>query len=74
MVLVAGNKILTADEGEPRQGYENGTDTMGSVSVLDLGSKQSHIIDFTILDTKRDALLNDGVILMKDANPSTDCS
>lgn len=45
---------------------------MGSVSVLDLGSKQSYIIDFTILDTKRDTLLNDGVILMKDANPSTD--
>lgn len=72
-----GNYILTADEGEPREGYGTGVvDPKGSVSVIDLtgGIDQAtaHIVTFDAFDSQRDALVADQVILKKETMPSVD--
>ena len=68
-----GTMVLTANEGEPRQGYEVGTvDPMGSVSIIDAGTFQGQTLDFTSFDGKRDELVEKGVILKKNTNPSVD--
>ena len=66
-----GSKILTANEGEPRDGYE-ATDPMGSVTVVDLDAKVVNTYDFESLDSSRDALINHGVLLRADTDPSVD--
>ena len=66
-----GSKILTANEGEPREGYE-ATDPMGSVTVVDLDAKVVNTYDFESLDSSRDALINHGVLLRADTDPSVD--
>ena len=72
-----GKYILTADEGEPRNGYgENVIDPKGSVSIIDLKkgieNATSNIVDFTKFDVKRNELVKNNVILNKGVNPSED--
>lgn len=65
--------ILTANEGEPREGIREGiVDPQGSVTIVNLESGESKLATFEKFDDKRDELLNDNVILMKDAKPSVD--
>lgn len=75
MVTFAGNKVLTANEGEPRLGYgESAVDPAGSVTVLDLSASepQSVTVGFESFDSSRAELVEDGVILKKDTAPSVD--
>lgn len=73
-----GTKILTANEGEPREGYgENVTDPKGSVTVITLNSKDlknssSDTVYFDSFDEKRAELVEQGIIFTKDALPSED--
>jgi hypothetical protein len=70
-----GQYILTADEGEPRRGYDGiGIDPPGSVSILNTRTRELLIADFVDFDTaaKRAALAADGVILTKGTRPSVD--
>lgn len=77
MVTFAGNLVLTANEGEPRLGYAEGTvDPKGSVTIVDLSAGvQNGIVSNATLDSfdsQRDALVKAGVLIKKGANPSTD--
>ena len=77
MVTFAGNYILTADEGEPRLGYNGESiDPKGSVTIIDLSSGIkngiSSIVTFDKFDNQRSELVNSGVVLKKDALPSSD--
>lgn len=70
-----GSKILTANEGEPRQGYATGNvDPQGTVSVIKTADNTVTTADFTAYDAaeNRAALVNAGVVLKKDAAPSAD--
>ena len=72
-----GNYILTADEGEPRGGYDQGTeDPKGSVTIVDISegleNASPKTVTFVDFDDKRQELLEDGVILKKDTDPSVD--
>ena len=54
--------VLSADEGEPRNGYGEGcVDPKGTVTVLDLSDESSTQVDFTEYDA--DALLEQNVLL-----------
>ena len=74
MITFADNATaLTADEGEPREGYgENTVDPKGSVTVVDVEAQESTVVDFSAFDAQRDALAEDGVVLKKGSNPSVD--
>lgn len=63
--------LLTADEGEPRQG-ETGEDPKGSVTVIQVTDLTSEVIDFTSFDSQRDALTDKGIVIEKKKNPSVD--
>ena len=68
-------KILSADEGEPRNGYEAGSiDPKGTVTVIDLTNQNVSHLDFTVFDSeaKRAELVQNGVILKKGTAPSVD--
>ena len=68
-------KVLTANEGEPREGYGSGvTDPVGTVTVIDLDSKSTNNIGFTDYDSTemRQELVDKGIILKKGTNPSVD--
>ena len=73
-----GSKILAANEGEPREGYGEGTvDPAGSVSVIwldaeDPASSSHRNIGFESFDEKREALVENGVMLTKGNSPSVD--
>lgn len=73
-----GSKVLTANEGEPRNGVGEGiTDPAGSVTVItlnteDLTQSSSDTIGFEAYDSRRDELVAQGVIFRKDAMPSED--
>ncbi|MBQ9932233.1 MAG: choice-of-anchor I family protein [Ruminiclostridium sp.] len=68
-----GSKVLTANEGEPREGYGEGTtDPMGSVTVVDLDAKTVTTCDFTSLDNNRAKLVRNGVLLKTGTAPSVD--
>ena len=67
------NTILTADEGEPREGYGDGiTDPAGSVTIIDLNSLTSRVVGFGAFDSSVEELASDGMIIMKGVLPSTD--
>lgn len=72
-----GAKLLTADEGEPREGYGADTvDPAGSVTVIDLakepGSAET-VVGFTQFDgSARQSLVDAGVVLKKGTEPSVD--
>ncbi|WP_027088619.1 choice-of-anchor I family protein [Thomasclavelia saccharogumia] len=65
-------QILTANEGEPRDGYSGAVDPKGSVSVINTKTNEVKTIDFTAFDSQRDALVEKGIVLKKGALPSTD--
>lgn len=72
-----GNYALTADEGEPRDGYADGTlDPKGSVTVLDLTNgvtrASAKTIDFSAFDGRRGELVEKGVLLKPATPPSVD--
>lgn len=65
-----GKYILSADEGEPRKGYDKGAlDPKGSVTIVDVENKKTKKVEFNI---DRDEALNNGVLLKKDSNPAED--
>lgn len=65
-----GKYILSADEGEPREGYSNGAvDPKGSVTIVNLDNEDIKKIEF---DIDREKALNEGVLLKKNSNPSED--
>ena len=74
MVTFADNNtVLTADEGEPRQGYGEGiTDPKGSVTVIDVTARTAVVVDFTSFDAQRDSLVSAGIVLKKNSEPSVD--
>ncbi len=77
MVTFAGNLILTANEGEPRKGYADGTtDPKGSVTIFDLsaGLQSGTVTEATFesFDERREELVKSGVLIKKGANPSAD--
>lgn len=65
-------QILTANEGEPRDGYIGAVDPKGSVSVINTKTNVVKTIDFTAFDSQRDTLVEKGIVLKKGALPSTD--
>ena len=71
MVTFAGDGVvLTADEGEPREGYgENIADPKGSVTVVDVEAQESTVVDFSAFDSQRDQLAEDGIVLKKGQRP-----
>ena len=75
MVTFADNgTILTADEGEPREGA-NADDPRGSVSIVTIdgnGSLSSNSVYFDEFDVQREALTGAGVLVQKNALPSED--
>ena len=75
MVTFANNNtILSADEGEPRNGAD-AEDPKGSVSIVDIGSDYTltaSIVYFDSFDEKRDELTAAGVLIQKNTQPSTD--
>lgn len=76
MVITAvnGRYLLTANEGEPRKGYETGIDPAGTITIVDTESSSVRTIGFEKYDTEegRKSLLNNQVVLKKDAKPSLD--
>lgn len=59
-----GSKILTADEGEPREGYGTGiVDPAGSVSVIDTATGKVTVLGFEGFDAKE--LADQGVLIGK---------
>jgi len=67
--------ILTADEGEPRQGYSAGAiDPPGSVTIVNVSTNDVRVVGFNAFDTAsaKTAFLRNGGILGKGANPSLD--
>jgi hypothetical protein len=70
-----GQYILTADEGEPRQGYSGGAvDPPGSVTIVNINTNEVRVIGFENFDGEaaRTALTQNGVILNKGLKPSLD--
>jgi hypothetical protein len=77
MICFTGDEqyVLTADEGEPREGYSGGAiDPPGSVTILDLASNEARIAGFAGFDVpgERAALIQKKVILNTGAKPSLD--
>jgi hypothetical protein len=66
-----GRYILSANEGEPRDGY-GAIDPKGSVTIVDTIADTIKTVDFTAFDAQRESLANSGVILKKGALPSND--
>lgn len=75
MVTFADNStILTADEGEPRNG-DSAVDPKGSVTIVKIDNENkltSKQIYFDEFDEKRDELTSEGVLVQKGKNPSED--
>lgn len=71
-----GNAVLTADEGEPRNGYEAGEDPAGSITMVDLSqgidNATAQTVGFEKFDAQRDNLVNEGVLLKTGLMPSQD--
>lgn len=69
------SRILTADEGEPREGYGKGaTDPAGTVTVITLAEGTAANVGFETYDSAeaRQALVDAGIVLKKDTAPSAD--
>jgi len=88
MVLFTNNglTVLTADEGEPREGYGEKVDPKGSITLIPMAATlslqsgilqgsnliASSILDFIAFDDKIAELTDKKVILKNDALPSVD--
>lgn len=74
LTFTSNGTILTADEGEPREGT-NAVDPKGSVTIITIDSannmnaKSAYFDNF---DAKREELTSAGVLVQKDKQPSTD--
>ncbi len=69
------NTVLTANEGEPREGYATPeADPQGGISIIDIAKKSSNNLTFEAFDTAeaRAALVKQGVVLKKGSLPSRD--
>ena len=67
--------ILTADEGEPREGYAaRAIDPPGSVTIVNVNTNEVRVVGFGAFDgaSARAAFLQSGGILNRGANPSLD--
>lgn len=71
MVVFGGYLILSANEGEPREGYD-AADPKGSITVVDLSSSSVENLYFDDFDGKRDELVEKGIVIKKGALPSVD--
>ena len=59
-----GNKVLTANEGEPREGYGDGTtDPAGSITVVNLTEKTAKTVGFEDFDAEE--LASQGILFNK---------
>ena len=70
-----GSMVLTADEGEPREGFGEGiVDPIGSVTIVKLEEEGQPVttVNFEEWDAKRDELLAKNILLKKDLKPSED--
>ncbi|MDR0291089.1 MAG: choice-of-anchor I family protein [Treponema sp.] len=70
-----GQYILSADEGEPRNGYSDGAiDPPGSVTIVNTATHEVRTIGFEDFDGEaaRAALIQSGVVLNRGMNPSLD--
>lgn len=68
-------KILTANEGEPREGYGQGkSDPKGTVSVISPAEGKVRNIGFETYDNEEDRnrLTDEGIIIKKGSRPSED--
>lgn len=69
------SRILTANEGEPREGYADGAvDPAGSVTVITVADGTAVNVDFTAYDSneERQKLVDAGIVMKKDTVPSKD--
>ena len=68
-----GKYVLTADEGEPREGYSE-DDPEGSVTVVSIADGLSAVIGFEAFDNAlaRKSLADSGIVLQKGTEPSED--
>ena len=69
------SRILTANEGEPREGYGEGvTDPAGTVTVISLADGTAANVGFEAYDSAeaRQTLTDAGIVLKKDTAPSAD--
>lgn len=64
-----GKYIISADEGEPREGYIDGIDPKGSVTIINVEGKSTIKVEF---DINRDKALKEGLLLKKGSNPAED--
>ncbi len=69
-----GRYVLTADEGEPREGYDDAADPKGSVTIVDLSAENpaAKTVTFDAWDAKRSDLIASHVLLKSGLNPSAD--
>lgn len=72
-----GTKVLSANEGEPRQGYVDGAvDPAGSITIVTIADtltdSTSVTVGFDAFDAERDALASSGVLIKKNTAPSVD--
>lgn len=68
-----GKWVITADEGEPREGYGPGLiDPKGTITVHNYETGVTKVLDFTAFDAKRGELLANKVLLKPGAAPSVD--
>lgn len=72
-----GNYVLSANEGEPREGYSGDMiDPLGTVTIVNISEGASRgsakTVDFKAYDSQRDALIADNVIIKKNTAPSVD--
>ncbi len=69
------SRVLTANEGEPRKGYEgDATDPAGTVTVISLADGKAVNVGFEAYDSTeaRQALTDAGIVLKKGSVPSAD--
>ncbi|MGN0671036.1 MAG: choice-of-anchor I family protein [Anaerovoracaceae bacterium] len=66
-------RILSANEGEPRNGYGEGTaDPAGSVTVIPADLSSQTTVGFESFDGRRDELAGNGIVIKQGSAPSVD--
>ncbi|MBR5489471.1 MAG: choice-of-anchor I family protein, partial [Firmicutes bacterium] len=69
-----GSLVLTANEGEPRQGYsaEGAVDPEGTVTIINVKDGIGETVGFGDFDGQRESLTQAGVVIKKETSPSVD--